>query len=141
MVLQGVPCRCKAPGLNRERGKGEPIKAPEAPTAPATVCGERPSIVPLAPRFGAGKAEGALRPASQETGLAKETRTAVGCDGMEKDMNQTTTHSPARIAALVPVLFTALLGATVIFLAGHAQSSSLHDAAHDVRHATGFPCH
>ena len=56
-------------------------------------------------------------------------------------MNQTTTHSPARIAALVPVLFTALLGATVIFLAGHAQSASLHDAAHDVRHATGFPCH
>ena len=29
----------------------------------------------------------------------------------------------------------------VISLAGHVQASALHDAAHDVRHATGFPCH
>lgn len=55
-------------------------------------------------------------------------------------MNQTTTLAPAR-SALLPVLFTAILGAAVIFLAGHAQSAGLHDAAHDMRHATGFPCH
>ena len=53
----------------------------------------------------------------------------------------TTTRNPTRTATLLPVLFTALLGATVIFFAGHAQSQTLHDAAHDVRHATGFPCH
>ena len=42
---------------------------------------------------------------------------------------------------LLPVLFAALLGASLLFVAGHAQSASLHDAAHDMRHATGFPCH
>ena len=72
--------------------------------------------------------------------MRKETRTAVGCDGMERMMNQTTTHIGTR-TALLPVLFTAILGVAVIFLAGHAQSAALHDAAHDVRHATGFPCH
>ena len=35
----------------------------------------------------------------------------------------------------------AMLGMVVLFAAGHAQSATLHDAAHDVRHATGFPCH
>lgn len=35
----------------------------------------------------------------------------------------------------------ALIGLGIVFLAGHAQASALHDAAHDVRHATGFPCH
>ena len=50
---------------------------------------------------------------------------------------QTTTTSTALISAL----FVAVLGATILFVAGHAQSAALHDAAHDVRHATGFPCH
>ena len=26
-------------------------------------------------------------------------------------------------------------------LSGFAKSQTLHDAAHDMRHATGFPCH
>lgn len=34
-----------------------------------------------------------------------------------------------------------LMGATMVFAAGFAQSATLHDAAHDVRHAAGFPCH
>ncbi|RJL19526.1 CbtB domain-containing protein [Paracoccus siganidrum] len=45
------------------------------------------------------------------------------------------TVSAANIAVV------ALLGAVLIFVAGLAQSETLHDAAHDVRHATGFPCH
>ena len=47
----------------------------------------------------------------------------------------------AKSSALLSVLFVALLGGTLLFVAGHAQSEALHDAAHDVRHATGFPCH
>ncbi|MBZ0130551.1 MAG: CbtB-domain containing protein [Rhodobacteraceae bacterium] len=39
------------------------------------------------------------------------------------------------------IAFVALLGAGMVFLAGHAQSAALHDAAHDVRHTAGFPCH
>lgn len=44
-------------------------------------------------------------------------------------------------SAVMTALFVAALGGTLLFVAGHAQSSALHDAAHDVRHSTGFPCH
>ncbi|MDD2868383.1 CbtB domain-containing protein [Neomegalonema sp.] len=44
-------------------------------------------------------------------------------------------------SSLGAILAAALLGAALIFTAGLAQSEALHDAAHDVRHATGFPCH
>ena len=50
-------------------------------------------------------------------------------------------QTTAKSSALLSVLFVALLGGTLLFVAGHAQSEALHDAAHDVRHATGFPCH
>jgi cobalt transporter subunit CbtB len=40
-----------------------------------------------------------------------------------------------------PILMMVVLGSSLMFVAGHAQSAALHDAAHDVRHATGFPCH
>jgi len=42
---------------------------------------------------------------------------------------------------LMSILFVAVLGAGIIFAAGYAQSAVMHDAAHDLRHATGFPCH
>lgn len=42
---------------------------------------------------------------------------------------------------ILSALFAAVLGGAMLFLAGYAQSATLHDAAHDVRHATGFPCH
>lgn len=35
----------------------------------------------------------------------------------------------------------AIAGFAIVFVVGHAQSAALHDAAHDLRHATGFPCH
>ncbi len=34
-----------------------------------------------------------------------------------------------------------VIGSFLIFGAGFAHSSVLHDTAHDVRHANGFPCH
>ena len=42
---------------------------------------------------------------------------------------------------MLSIIFAALLGLLVIYVAGHSQSHILHNAAHDVRHATGFPCH
>jgi cobalt transporter subunit CbtB len=42
---------------------------------------------------------------------------------------------------LMSILFVAILGAGMVFVVGMAQSQTLHDAAHDLRHATGFPCH
>lgn len=53
-----------------------------------------------------------------------------------------TTRSETQSALrYLPALFAGILGLAVITLAGHVQASALHDAAHDVRHATGFPCH
>lgn len=51
------------------------------------------------------------------------------------------TITSEKTSGLVSVAFVALLGVAVLFVAGHAQSATLHDAAHDIRHATGFPCH
>lgn len=39
------------------------------------------------------------------------------------------------------ILAAGILGLGIVTLAGHVQAATLHDAAHDVRHATGFPCH
>ncbi len=44
-------------------------------------------------------------------------------------------------ASLATILFVALIGATLIFAAGFANSAVMHDAAHDTRHSIGFPCH
>ncbi|MEQ8605089.1 MAG: CbtB domain-containing protein [Marivibrio sp.] len=42
---------------------------------------------------------------------------------------------------LAAALFAALFGALLVFGAGLANSSTLHNAAHDARHAFAFPCH
>ncbi len=56
-------------------------------------------------------------------------------------MNVTTQSAAKTSSGLLSIVFVALIGATMLFFAGHAQSATLHDAAHDMRHATGFPCH
>ncbi len=67
---------------------------------------------------------------------------AVGCDGKENDMNTTTAFRRQDLPPVCcPFSSSPSIGATVLFVAGHAQSATLHDAAHDMRHATGFPCH
>ena len=59
-----------------------------------------------------------------------------------RDMMNTQTLTTAKATTnVLSILFVALLGGVILFAAGHAQSGALHDAAHDVRHATGFPCH
>lgn len=69
-----------------------------------------------------------------------ETRMLSGVTARSRIM-MTTTSAKATTSTLVSVLFMAVLGGAVLFMAGHAQSATLHNAAHDVRHATGFPCH
>jgi cobalt transporter subunit CbtB len=55
---------------------------------------------------------------------------------------QTQTRSTTRIdTSLAGIALTAFVGATLVLLAGFAQASSLHNAAHDPRHAIAFPCH
>ena len=56
-------------------------------------------------------------------------------------MNATQTVSIGTSGRLASVIFAALIGLGIVFAAGHLQASALHSAAHDARHANGFPCH
>ncbi|GFE65005.1 CbtB domain-containing protein [Litoreibacter roseus] len=42
---------------------------------------------------------------------------------------------------LIGIATAALLGLFLLFAAGFAQATVLHDTAHDQRHAMAFPCH
>ncbi len=44
-------------------------------------------------------------------------------------------------AAIRPALFAAILGFAILYVVGFAQPATIHDAAHDARHGTAFPCH
>ncbi len=46
-----------------------------------------------------------------------------------------------RLSAVLPAVAAILFGVFLIFGAGFAQPSVLHNAAHDARHAFAFPCH
>lgn len=50
------------------------------------------------------------------------------------------TRSPS-ISVLMPLLSAMLLGAMIVFGVGFSDVSVAHNAAHDVRHASNFPCH
>ena len=51
------------------------------------------------------------------------------------------TAKTAGLSTIAAAMIAVTIGATLVALGGHVQASALHDAAHDVRHATGFPCH
>lgn len=50
-------------------------------------------------------------------------------------------HASSSRAGLMSAMFAMIIGVGIIAVTGHVQAAALHDAAHDVRHATGFPCH
>lgn len=53
-----------------------------------------------------------------------------------------TAPSASRSAvAFVPAMLAAFLGVFLIWGVGFSHIPAVHDAAHDVRHSTGFPCH
>ena len=56
-------------------------------------------------------------------------------------MTTNTTAIHASETRWLPFLAAALIGLGIVFVTGHLQAATIHDAAHDVRHATGFPCH
>lgn len=51
------------------------------------------------------------------------------------------TRATSRISGIASMITVAMIGLGVVFVTGHVQAGTLHDVAHDVRHATGFPCH
>lgn len=46
-----------------------------------------------------------------------------------------------RSAAKFPAILALILGLFMILGTGFVHSSTIHDAAHDTRHAFTFPCH
>jgi len=52
-----------------------------------------------------------------------------------------TQSKAAQNADLMGIAGAVLLGLILLFAAGFAQASVLHDTAHDMRHAMSFPCH
>lgn len=56
-------------------------------------------------------------------------------------MNTAAATATTLPSALYGAILAIALGAGLVVVAGHVQASALHEAAHDVRHATGFPCH
>lgn len=57
-------------------------------------------------------------------------------------MTSTTLQTAAASSeAARAILVVALLGLSLVFLAGFAPASLLHNAAHDFRHTQNFPCH
>ena len=57
---------------------------------------------------------------------------------MTASLSRLRAHFDADLAGLAAA---ALLGLSLVWAAGFANASALHDAAHDQRHAVGFPCH
>lgn len=47
----------------------------------------------------------------------------------------------ATISAGFQIAAAFLLGIVILYGAGFVQTSDAHDAAHDMRHSQGFPCH
>ena len=47
----------------------------------------------------------------------------------------------ARSSQLTAVVLGLLLGVFLILGVGFADSSTIHNAAHDTRHSVSFPCH
>ena len=62
--------------------------------------------------------------------------------------DQTTTAATLRTATVsttiakpLQLVAAFLLGAVVLYGAGLVHTSAAHNAAHDMRHSQGFPCH
>ena len=65
-------------------------------------------------------------------------------EGMTMNATTYTTADNAQTqsaSALLAILGAAAIGISILFATGNVQASVVHDAAHDMRHATGFPCH
>ncbi len=52
------------------------------------------------------------------------------------------THTAVKTeSSMLPIVFSAMVGLSILFLVGFASSGMIHDSAHDMRHAMGFACH
>ena len=68
---------------------------------------------------------------------------------MSSTMNSTTTtaaaattsRSTTHASTALQALLAAALGLVLVWGVGFSHIDAVHNAAHDTRHSTGFPCH
>ncbi len=61
---------------------------------------------------------------------------------MFKDNTTTQDNFAAtKTAAVLPAILAMIFGIFLVFGTGFAQPTSMHNAAHNTRHANAFPCH
>ena len=60
---------------------------------------------------------------------------------MQTQNTQTQAVAESAASRALQITFAALLGVFVIGGVGFSHISAVHNATHDVRHATAFPCH
>jgi cobalt transporter subunit CbtB len=139
LSLQGASRRQTRPRLKREWGRVDRSRHLIL-NRPRDCKRQRLSIVPLGETLGRRKA---ADPRVRRPALQGETFMPSGVTAKETKMTmtQTTTGAVAKSSVLMQAVFVALIGIVLVATAGLAQSDALHDAAHDVRHSTGFPCH
>ena len=74
-----------------------------------------------------------------------KTRKNIGEISMLNQISGTTANRaasiPKTIAKPLQLISAFLLGATIVYAAGFVSTSAVHNAAHDMRHSQGFPCH
>ncbi len=56
-------------------------------------------------------------------------------------LTQTSPVTGERSGALLQAALAVAVGALLLGIVGFVQIDAMHNAAHDTRHATGFPCH
>lgn len=66
---------------------------------------------------------------------------------MDEEIMMNSAHSGTGLRAvsdtknLLPALAAAMLGVAILIGVALANSDTIHNAAHDTRHAAAFPCH
>lgn len=94
-----------------------------------------------------GKAIFRRQTASQETCLCFDghcssvTAITLGGSLMEQTKNTQATLPLTFQQRIAATLAAALLGTFLVYGVGLANSDTMHNAAHDGRHAFAFPCH
>jgi cobalt transporter subunit CbtB len=57
------------------------------------------------------------------------------------DKAQTQANPEVLKDKMLAAMLAGMLGLGLIYIAGFAETSALHNAAHDGRHSASFPCH
>ena len=91
-----------------------------------------------------GRHDTSREPGDLPSGEVLFSNAAGGAAGARDPMTTATLQTQAATRSAEgarALIVAAFLGLGLVFVAGFAPASVLHNAAHDFRHAQNFPCH